>query len=271
MRSLLSFVALVVAVLAVVVALPAAWVAQHVSDEDGFVSSARAVTDSDAVRDATADVVAERLVSGIGVPDGVADSVASAVSEATDRALAGTDVRRAWEETLRRTHERVLAPGAAASDTLPLDLTPLAELVAERTDGLVQAPDEVVVDLPDGPDQATVDAVRRAPDVALVAGATAGVAALLALLLARRRAGVVLALGVGLALAAAADAGIARALRDRAVEQTRSQGEGAAQADLTRAFLDVAVDSFDGWLVWTALTAGVVVVLGVVGLLVRRA
>lgn len=270
MRGFLAFLALLVAVLATVVALPAAWVAQHVTDESGFVSSARSVTDSDAVRDATTDVVAERLAAGSGLPDGVADSVAGVVGEAADRALAGTDTRRAWEETLRRTHQRVLAPDATPSDTLPLDLTPLAELVAQRTDGLVQAPSEVVVDLPGGPEQSTVDAVRRAPDVALVAGVTAAVAALVALLAARRRAGVLLALGVGIAVAAAADAGLARVLRDRGVEEARAQADVAAQADLARAFLDVGVSSFDVWLVWAALAGGVVAVLGVVGLLVRR-
>lgn len=264
MRGALSALAGLLAVVALAVALPATWVATSVADEDGFVSLARDVTAAPSVRDSAAELVVDRLTAGAGLPGG--DQVQALLLRAADRALESRRVEAAWEETLRRTHTAVLS-GDAPVDTVPLDVAPLAQLVADRSDGLVAAPDQLVVDLAGGPSPETVRAVDQSPRLALLAAAVALGAALVSLLAARRR-GVALAwLGAGTAVAALADAGLARLARDRAVADA---GGDPGASSLVRALGDVAVTSFDGWLVWTALAGGVVLVLGAVVAVVGR-
>lgn len=265
MRGPLAGLAGLLAVLALAVALPATWVSTHLADEDGFVSLARDVTAADAVRDSAADVVADRLVEDAGLPGG--DAVRELVLAAADRALDSRRVSAAWEETLRRTHAAVLSGEASSTGTIPLDLAPLAALVAARTEGLVAAPEQLVVEVPGGPSALTVRAVERSPAVALLAGAVGLGAAAVALVAARRRGAAIAWLGVGAVLVAVADAGLARLVRDRAV--TEAGGDGP-QGGLVRALVDVGVASFDAWLVWTALAGGLALVVGAAFALVGR-
>ncbi|MGQ3035524.1 MAG: hypothetical protein ACT6QI_15250, partial [Aeromicrobium sp.] len=108
MRGLLATVAGLVAVVALAVALPAAWTSTYVEDEEGFVSLSRDVTGTAAVRDSGAALVADRLVEQAGLPSQVAESGRRLLEEAADRALADRRVAAAWEETLRRTHAALL-------------------------------------------------------------------------------------------------------------------------------------------------------------------
>jgi hypothetical protein len=269
MRGLLAFLAGVVAVVALAVGLPAAWTAQHVADEDGFVELARDVTGTAAVRSSAAELVADRLEQRAGLPPQLAEAGRRLIEREADRVLADRAVTRAWQETLRRTHAALLAdpPPGTGAVPVPLDVAPLAALVAGRTDGLVQAPDQLVVELEPGPSARTLRAVDASPRVATLALATAAVAGVLALLVARRRAVAMLWLGLGTMLAAAVDAGLLRLARDRAVVDT---GADVAQGALVRALVDVGVASFDRWLVWAALAGAVAAVLGIVGALVAR-
>jgi hypothetical protein len=270
MRGLLAFLAGVVAVVALAVALPAAWVAASVADEDGFVALARDVTTTRAVQDSAADLLTQRLADRAGLPPQLAATGRDVLERAADRVLADRGVAAAWQETLRLTHRALLDDPASRSGRVdvPLDLAPLARLVAERSDGLVTAPETLVVELDGGPSAETLRVVDDSPRTALVAGAVAAVAALVALSAARRRGAALVLLGLGAVAVAGADAVLARLARDRAVEGSAGSG---LEADLLRALADVAVTSFDGWLVWSALAGGVVVVLGVVvGLVTRR-
>jgi hypothetical protein len=259
MRGTLATLAGLVAVVALAVALPATWTSTYLEDEDGFVSLARDVTGTEAVRTSAAALVAERLVEQAGLPPQLAESGREVLEQAAERALADRGVTAAWEETLRRTHAAALADPPAGA--------PLAALVADRTEGLVQAPDELVVELPGGPSANTLRAVDASPRVALVASLVAAGAAAVALLAARRRSATLVWLGLGAVVAAGLDAALARLLRHQVVAES---GAGGLQSDLVRALADVGLRSFDTWLVWTALAAAVAVVVGVVGVLVGR-
>jgi hypothetical protein len=268
MRGLTAFLAGVVAVVALAVGLPAAWTAQHLADQDGFVALARDVTQTEAVRSSAADLVADRLEQRAGLPPQLAEAGRRLLEREADRVLADRAVVRAWQETLRRTHAALLADPPSGSGTVPvpLDVAPLAALVAQRADGLVEAPDRLVVELSQGPSAASLRTVEASPRVATVALAVAALGALVALLAAHRRSVALVWLGLGSLVAAAADAGLVRLVRDRAV----SDAGGAAQGSLVRALVDVGVSSADRWFVWAALAAGVAVVLGAVGALVGR-
>lgn len=269
MRGFLAAVAGLVAVVALAVALPAAWVAASVADEDGFVALSRDVVTDAAVQDAASSLLTTRLEREAGLPPQLAETGRRLLERATERVFDDPQLSGAWAETLRRTHAALLddpAPGSGRVP-VPLDLAPLARLAAERTDGLVDAPDRLVVELPDGPDAQALRMVDRTPGVALVAAVVAAVGALVALLVARRRGVALLWLGVGAVAAAGVDAGLARLARERTVDASTADG---LQTALLRALADVGVTSFDGWLVWTALGGAVLVVLGVVVALVGR-
>jgi hypothetical protein len=269
MRGFLAAVSGLVAVAALAVALPAAWVAVSVADEDGFVSLSRDVVTDRAVQDAASNLLTTRLEREAGLPAQLAETGRRLLERATDRVFDDPQLSGAWAETLRRTHAALLDDPAAASGQVPvpLDLAPLARLAAERTDGLVDAPDRLVVELPGGPDARALRLVDESPGLALAAGLVAAVGALVALLVARRRGVALVWLGVGAVAAAGLDAGLARLARERTVDA--STGDGL-QTALVRALADVGVTSFDGWLVWTALSGGVLAVLGVVVALVGR-
>ncbi|WP_286689891.1 hypothetical protein [Aeromicrobium sp. REDSEA-S38_B2] len=253
MRGFLAAVSGLVAVVALAVALPAAWVAASVADEDGFVSLSRDVVTDGAVQDAASDLLTTRLEREAGLPAQLAETGRRLLERATDRVFDDPQLSGAWAQTLRRTHAALLDDPAAASGQVPvpLDLAPLARLAAERTDGLVDAPDRLVVELPGGPDARALRLVDESPGLALAAGLVAAVGALVALPVA----------------AAGLDAGLARLARERTVDA--STGDGL-QTALVRALADVGVTSFDGWLVWTALSGAVLAVLGVVVALVGR-
>lgn len=271
MRGFLAAVAGLVAVVALAVALPAAWVAASVADEDGFVALSRDVITDRAVQDTASTLLTTRLEERAGLPPQLAETGRTLLQRATARVFDDPELGAAWQETLRRTHRALLDDPAAGSGrvAVPLDLAPLARLAAARTDGLVDAPDRLVVELPDGPTAESLRLVDRTPRTALVAGATALGAALVALLVARRRGRALVWLGVGAAAAAGLDAGLARLARGRAVDASTADG---LQTAVLRALADVGVRSFDGWLVWTALGGAVLAVLGaVVALLGRRA
>lgn len=269
MRGFLAVVAGLVAVVALAVALPASWLAASVADEDGFVDLARDVTTAPAVQDSAADLLTQRLEERAGLPQQLAAPGRRLLERVTDRVLDDRQVAGAWEETLRLTHRGLLddPPAGSGPVDVPLDLAPLARLVAERSDGLVTAPDSLVVDLSGGPTAESLRVVDESPRTALTAAAVAAVAAAVALLAARRRSLALLWLGLGAVVAAGADAGAARLARDRAVA---GSGGSGLETDLLRALADVGVTSLDGWLVWCALAGAVAVVLGAVGLVVGR-
>lgn len=268
MRGLVAVLAGIVASAALAATLVYGWVAQHVADEDGFVELAQSLTTSTEVRDSLNEVLAQRLVDAVDVPAATAEQVTRLVSQATDRALAEPDVEQAWQESLRRTHAAVL--DGDADGQIPLELAPLAELVAQRTDGLVQAPSTLTVDLRGGPSAEAVETVNDSPGLARGAAIVALVAAVVSLLAARRRGRALAGLGVGAVLAAGAVALVARLVQDRAGAEATAQSGLSAQGQLTRALLDVAVTSMDRWLLWTAIAGGVALVPGLVASAVRR-
>ena len=74
MRGFLAAVSGLVAVVALAVALPAAWVAASVADEDGFVSLSRDVVTDGAVQDAASDLLTTRLEREAGLPAQLAET-----------------------------------------------------------------------------------------------------------------------------------------------------------------------------------------------------
>jgi hypothetical protein len=269
MRRLLSGLSVVVFVLALAAALPASWVASHVSDEDGFVAFAGPLAEDAEVQDAVAAYVAEELVVRAGVPEVVQPTVTRALARAARSTTTASGFREAWDETQRRSHRASLGDGegVGAEGPVVVNLAPLAAFLAGRVEAIasvrLDTPDTLPVTLTAEPQVEAVEAVRAAPDLTRFAAVVAVVSALLALLVSRRRSGTLAALGASAVAVAGALWLAAELAVPRLVERTGSTSELAGS--LQQVLAARAVDSFEGRLVVVAITGAAVVVVGLVG------
>lgn len=272
MRSLLAALSGVVAVLALIVALPIGWIATHVADEDGFVDFTSTLIDDPDLRSEMSGVVTDEIITQSGVPGALASRVRQALDVTTTRVVESPEFDTAWSESMRASHRATFDPadGRSASSQLVLDLAPVARIVADGvTADLpvdVTAPDQVLVPIGGADEDEVIQRVNRtSDDFPLTAGAAIATA-LFALLLARRRAGALAWLGVGTVLVAGLLHWVVGQAVPRVVEQSASTGIAARAQTL---LADAAVESLDGWLIWTAIAGAVMLGLGVIGQVVR--
>lgn len=255
-----------------VVALPSAWLAANVVAEDGFVQLAAPLADDAEFTGKLAGALAEEAAASVEVPPGAADAVEPIVRDVAQGITQLPDFDRAWQDTLRRSHtltfggQEQLNADAGGSAVFTLDVAPLVGLVTAELGGQlgvdVPAPEQTLVTF-GGADQ--FDVVERAeaaaglwPALALAAG----VGAVLALVLARRRSTTLALLGLGILLAGAAlwvGAGFAPGLVDKV-------GDENTVADVFRdALAERAAAGFQEWCL-AALAAGILLtVAGIVG------
>ncbi|WP_019144433.1 hypothetical protein [Aeromicrobium massiliense] len=275
MSRFLGALAGLVALIALLVAVPAQWVATHVTDADGFTELAGPLVTEPEVEDELARVISEQVTARLALSATLGPVVADVLSRAAGSVVDDPQFRTAWEDTLRRSHEATLGdPDAAAPDQgqslrLAVDLGPLARYVVDRASGqlpvTVPAPETVVVPITSEQVGEQIDLVRAAPDYARVAWVVLAAAVVVRLALARRRGAALARLGVG-ALAVAgvlwlAVRGAGRLLRER----------GDAAEPLARAVQDALVTrataSFNDWLL---VVAGAGLAAVVVGVVLRR-
>lgn len=239
---------------------------------------------AEAVSERIAADAAEQLPAGVSglVGSGLQSLVSSAVSDL----LEDEDARAAWEESLQSTrtdyadqletlfHEG--ASGEAGELAVPLDLTPVAQVLVGRIpmvgeEAAAQLAPEIVVDVDpisdSGVDAYGVATLAQASSHWPVGAIAAAVLAVLGLLLGRGRGRwVSLVLG-GLVVAGI---GLLVALGPASPDPTASAGSSAAAA----AVVEHVAGEFAGWAqpTWWLVVAGggVVIVLGLVGLLAAR-
>lgn len=262
MRSLTAFLAGVVAVLALAVALPTAWVDRNVADEDGYVALSRTLLEDEEIRRnlvasvaGAIDASARDLAQRNGVPPALVPDVRAQVESVAENVLTTDAAVEAWAESQRLSWQRMF-DGTAPGFVVVLD--PLVSVLAQSVGVQVgDAGTAVVID-----DPAVQSAVQRAEQAgtAWAAAAVIGVLAALICLLAARRRSVALAwLGVG-AIAAAGAVWV--------VTQVVSRAAAARADDLAAtvggAVVEAATSSLDDWLVLTAIVGAVVAVVGAV-------
>lgn len=275
MRSVASVAAWVVAVLAILVALPAGWTATHVTSEDGFVSLVGPLVTDEKVRDAVIDEVTAALVNNaalpVTVPASLQEVVRTAVRGAAERVAGDPGWREAWDESIARTH-RSLFQETDGPGYFSIDAAPVADYVLDKITGSlpveITAPQTVPVVLETVEDDTALEVARQAPTVAIGAGLVAVLAALASVALARRRAVGVAGLGVGLLLSAAVLWPVLGAVADAALDQPATGGTVAQT--VADQLVAVTQDSAQGWLTVTAVAGGVVLVAGAAGAVVGR-
>jgi hypothetical protein len=276
-RTFVSALATLLAILLAAVAVPAVWLDRNIVQEQGFVELAAPLGTNSEFQQGLASA-AVGTIDTSAVPGFLADLVRPALENVASSMTGLPGYPAAWEESLRRSHRLNFAePGAADGEaapasTLTLDVAPLVALGAEEISRATQLP-------LDPPDQTLISVGRPeqkewterlgsyAPAGYLLAGGAA-VALLLALVAARRRWTVLAGAGIG-ALVLAAAWTLGSQLASSVVLATDSGNEVANM--FRDGFVAAATRDFQGWTLSTAITGAALLLVGVVaGLISRR-
>jgi hypothetical protein len=275
-RTFVSAFATLLAIVLAAVAVPAIWLDRNIVQEQGFVELASPLGRNSGFQQGLA-TAAVGTIDTSAVPGFLADLVRPALEDAAASMTGLPGYPAAWEETLRRSHRlSFTAPQAEAGETAPassltLDVAPLVRLGAEeisRTTRLpLDPPDQTLIDVGQ-PEQKvwTERLTAYAPAGYLLAGGAA-VALLLAVVAARRRRTVLVGAGLG-ALVLAAVWTVGSQLGAAAV---LAADTGNEVANMFRdGFVAAAAADFRGWTLASAITGGVLVLVGVVAGLIPR-
>ncbi|WP_258802786.1 hypothetical protein [Pseudarthrobacter sp. NS4] len=276
MRTIVSAVATVLGVLLAAVAVPAIWLDRNIVQEDGFVGLAAPLGKNTEFQQQLA-VAAVGTIDTSAVPGFLADLVQPVLEDAA-RSLTGLPgYPAAWEETLRKSHRLSVPdgpeePGASGGVTsLTLDVAPLVALGAEEISRATRLPldppAETLINVGQPEHREWAERLATYAPLGYVFAAGAAIAFLLALVAARRRWTVLVGAGLGgllLAglLALGAQLGSARAL---------ATDTGNEVANMFRdGFVASANADFLGWTAATAITGGVLLLLGTVAGIASR-
>lgn len=254
MRSLGSAFFVLFAIVLGILALPSAWVATQVIDEDGFVRLASPLSDDEAFTNALAGSLADEVTAAAHLTAEAGAAVEPIVADVARRIADLPGFDRAWDGTLRKSHQatfadpRTLSPDVDASSSFTLDIAPLVGVVVGEIGNQlgveIGAPQQAFVNIGQANYRAVLDRAEAAASLWPVLAAAAAVGAVLGLVIARRRSVAFAFLGLGIALGAALlwfAAGQAPLLVDRTADAN-------AVAGVFKDALTVrAVDSFQAW------------------------
>ncbi len=266
MRTLFSFVSGVVALLALMAAVPLLWLSTHVVNEDGYVKFSSTLAKDSELQSAFSAYLTDELSARGVIPAALKAPAAAALSGAMERTTNEAGFVEAWEETQRNSHREAFAD--PMPKILGLDVSPMATFVANQVTGdlpvRLTVPGQLVVPVvTDASDRETVDRVKESSRLGRIAGIVALVAGVACVGLARRTSAAVAWLGGG----AVAVAGLlwlsSGPVTQKILDHTQAPSEFART--LQKLLVDRAADSLDAWLVILAIGGGIAAIAGVVG------
>ncbi|MDR6685031.1 hypothetical protein J2Y41_000578 [Arthrobacter sp. 1088] len=270
MRSFISAVAVVLALLLTAVAVPAAWADVNVVKEDGFVHLASALGKDPEFQSRLATAAAGNFESSVNLPEPLKSVAAHALREAASGMQSWPEYPKAWEETARNSHRLNFGGGKQPEETvshtaLLLDIGPLIRLIRDRlssASGLqIEVPAESLVTMGEPSQKQLVDRVAAFAPLWWLAAVGAVVSVLLALAAARRRSLVMVSLGLGgLVLAALWSATVDLA---GGLMGSLSSGNGVAEL-FEQEFFSAVRTGFGEWIVIAAVVSGAFLALGVI-------
>ncbi len=255
MRTLVSALLALLALVVATGGLATAWVDQNLVKESGFVSLAAPLADDADFQAALVDSLAQDVTSSAGLPEQFNSFVEPIVRDAAGAVTGSSGYPGAWDQTLRLSHGITFAeapdPSEPAPAILSLDLGPVISLVTENVGaGLgvdVPTPETTTIEVGSitrgGMFSAAADAAEEWP--LYLAGA--GALAVLALLIARSRGTTLALLGLGVAAIGALGLLVANRLPVVAVDSTGAGSAAVAQVFVRglaeRAGADLATSS----------------------------
>jgi hypothetical protein len=258
-------------------ALPSAWLAVNLVEENGFVELASPLADHAGFTGSLAQALAEEATGSTDVPPEAAESVQPVVEDLAQGITELPDFDPAWQETLRRSHSLTLAEaqppvGAEPQAAFIVDIAPLVGLVAEQVGGQfgfdIPAPEQTLVNVGGPAERGVVERAEQAAGLWPVMAAAAGTGILIALAFAHRRSTTLALTGLGILLGGAGlwlGAGFAGGA------VAGSAGGNTVSEVFTEALAARAAADFQEWCL-AALAAGMLLLaLGMAGRLLRGA
>jgi hypothetical protein len=275
-RTFVSAFATLLAILLAAVAVPAIWLDRNIVQEQGFVELASPLGRNSEFQQGLA-TAAVGTIDTSAVPGFLADLVRPALEDAAASMTGLPGYPAAWEETLRRSHRlSFTAPQAEAGQTAPassltLDVAPLVALGAEEisrtTRFPLDPPDQTLIDVGQPEQKEWTERLTVYAPAGYLMAAGAAVALLLAMVAARRRWTVLVGAGLG-ALVLAAAWTVGSQLGSAAV---LAADTGNEVANMFRdGFVAAAAADFQGWTLASAITGGMLLLVGVVAGLIPR-
>ncbi|MCQ9165844.1 MULTISPECIES: hypothetical protein [unclassified Arthrobacter] len=210
MRSLVSAILVIAALVLAAISGPAVWTERNIVDQSGFVALAGPLGANADFQQALSSMVARQATAKLNLPPELQGLAAGIIKSTSQSLYTQPGYPEAWSETLRRSHTLTFDPSAQqqGSGDVHLDVAPLVGLVGAKisadTGVSLSTPKQVLVSL----DQPTV--AKAIPVVTKVgaAGQWLALAAVLLLLLAvavaRRRALTLVLAGLGMGVVALA-------------------------------------------------------------------
>ncbi len=241
-RSFLSALLTLVAIAATILAVPSFWLDQRLVDREGFVSTVAPMAENQQVKDYLADEIAAQATARTDLP----------IAGVLVRPLAGryTDseqFRQDFADVVGQQHDFLFETPAPGTDTsvMQLDITDMINRALNLSGGnRIQGP--VVVELTNGASGLEAGRYAEVGDqITLLAWGSAAVAvlaALLALLVARRRGTVFAWLGLGVVAAGVSTWAMGLFFADRAKQEVsgaESSGRRVAELIIDGAYDDV--------------------------------
>ncbi|NYE95102.1 hypothetical protein FHU41_001323 [Psychromicrobium silvestre] len=223
---------------------------------------------------ALASATAKTVSSQLGSFPGLGTIVEPIIENATKSLSSDPAYPKAWAETLRRSHElTVVDPAANANDkgTLNLDVAPLLQLVLTKvSSGLGQqlkAPDQVLISLGTQNQRTVLVRLSELAPLGFWMAVGSVLAFGLSLLIARRRSTTLALIGLGGLVVVAG-----WKLLLTVVSQNLLNTQGGNQvADLFKQeYVSAATSNFDGWILIALITAGALLLIGLVGRVATR-
>ena len=269
MRTFTSAVLGLLAVLLAAAAFGGAWLNANVVSEDGFAALGEPLAEDEALQGSLASDLSARATESVDLPAPLAGLVAPVITSAVEGIQALPEYPQAWNDTLRRSHALTFDDDGDGGG-VTLDVAPLVALVTGTVGG------ELSVDVPDpgqvpveigGAGQAElVNNVQRAGEAWPVLALAAGVAGILALLVARRRTTTFALMGLGVALAGAVLWLAAGILQERVAAQQFGSAVASAFAE---AFTGEAAESLRTWTIGLMIGGAAALVAGLLARAVR--
>lgn len=273
MRSTLSALMIVVALVVAAVAGPALWLQQNVVDQRGFVAMAGPLGSNAAFQEGLTSMLSEQATASMNLSPQLSSIAGTLITSAAQNVYTEPGYEQAWRETLQRSHQLTFAAAGnndVAGDIM-LDLAPLVSLVVDKVAGdlpfTVPSPEDVVISVEQP------EAAKLLPAVTLLGGwsgwllAAAVVLFVAGVMVARRRGLALVLTGLGLGIVALiwllAAGFVQTFLGDLAVGPESARQVGVELGSLARA-------SWQGGINATFITAVVVAVAGGATLMVGR-
>ncbi|MBP2215812.1 hypothetical protein [Arthrobacter sp. CAN_C5] len=210
MRTVGAALLVLIALILAGVALPGAWIERNLVQADGFVELAGPLGADPDFQARLTDALATEATAAAELPPAFAGIIEPLIADAAATVAALPGYPAAWDDTLRRSHdlsvptEVNVSTGVESPQPLRLDLTPVVSLALQEVgSGIgieVPEPAETLIEIGPAEQQVALGQLAAISGLWPFLLTAAGMTALLALVLARRRGTTLALLGVGIAV-----------------------------------------------------------------------